>query len=238
VVLLVSLACLLVAGCASPAVAPEPPTFTPPPETENVGIVLAEDGITLRAHLFGAENDVGVILSHMRPNDQTAWFGFAEQLADAGYAALTFDFRGYGESDGEEDFAALDDDLLAAVEYLRDTRGKRTIFLVGASMGATTSLVVAAEVEFAGVVAVSPPAEFEELSAVEALPQVTEPVLVVASEEDAPSLELEMLLERAGANVTEELYTGNAHGTDLFLGEHAGAVSERVLAFLDEHSGN
>src|SRR3989304_4897377 len=109
-------------ACAQKAVAPED-SLTPMAGTENVGIVSADD-VILNGRLFGAENDTVVILSHMRRNDQTAWFDFAEELAREGYAALTFNFRGYGDSQGDQDFDKLDDDLAAAIRYMRD-RGKR-----------------------------------------------------------------------------------------------------------------
>ena len=129
------------AACAEKAVAPDRESITPPPGTENVYIV-SEGDVILNGRLFGAEHEAVVILSHMRPNDQSAWFPFAEELADNGYAALTFNFRGYGESEGDQDFNKLDEDLSAAVRYMRDG-GKRESFRVGAMMRDTTSLVTA-----------------------------------------------------------------------------------------------
>ena len=227
----------LAIACAQKAVAPEH-TITPISGTENIGIV-STDEVVLRGRLFGAQNDVVVILSHMRPNDQTAWFDFAGELADAGYAALTFDFRGYGESVGNQDFAMLDDDLAAAVRYMRD-RGKQQIFLVGASMGGTTSLVVASQADVDGVVSISAPAEFEGQNALEAVPNITVPKLFIASEGDeAAVLSLGELLEATGAPKDSEVYPGNAHGTNLFLpdeSESSAAVRQRILAFLDQYA--
>ena len=230
---------LLAVACADTAVAPEDeePQATPDPQTENVGIVIAEDAIILRGHLFGAQNEVGVVLSHMRPNDQRAWFSFAQELADEGYAALTFDFRGYGETGGDQDFAKLDEDLAAAVRFMRD-RGKSPVFLIGASMGGTTSLVVAAEQELAGVVVISAPSTFEDQDGLAAVGAVSAPKLFLASEEDqAAVLSLEELWEAAPDPKERETYSGKAHGTDLLLGEHAEALRERIFRFLREHGG-
>ena len=221
-------------ACAQKAVAPED-SLTPLAGTENVYIVSAAD-VILNGRLFGAGNDTVVILTHMRPNDQTAWFDFAEELAGEGYAALTFNFRGYGDSEGEQDFDKLDDDLLAAIRYMRD-RGKERIFLIGASMGATTSLVVAAQEDVDAVVAISAPAEFEEQDALAAVPSVTEPKLFIASEEDEAALRFDDLVAAAAEPKEPESYSGKAHGTDLFKGEHAAAVRERILRFLDEQGG-
>ncbi len=234
----------LAVSCAETAVAPdrEPPPATPGDQlgdqTESVGVIVSEDEIILGGHLFGPQNEVGVILSHMRPNDQRAWFDFAQELADEGYAAFTFDFRGYGETGGDKDFGKLDEDLSEALRYMRRDRGLDTIFLIGASMGGSASLVVAAEQEVDGVVALSAPAKFEDQDALSAVPRITAPTLFIASEEDAAAVvSLDELVSEAGPQSEVETYPGNAHGTNLFQSEHAAAVRERVLRFLREHGG-
>lgn len=214
------------------------PTLSATPQ--NVGIPF-EDGdgvVTVRGHVYGPQNDVGVILAHMLPADQTAWTDFAEELADAGYAAFTFDFRGFGESDGDRDFELLDDDLRAAVNYLRNSPYDiQTIFLVGASMGGTTSLVVAASEDVAGVVAVSAPSQFEEQDALSVVGQITEPKLFIASEGvEADMLYLDELFEGAVAPKEQQTYPGNAHGTDLLGSDNGAAFRQRIRQFFDENS--
>jgi len=228
----------LALACADKAVAPE--RVTPPISgTENVYIVSADD-VIVNGRFFGPQHDVAVVLSHMQPNDQTAWFEFAQELADAGYAALTFNFRGYGDSGGEQAFDKLDDDLASVVRYLHD-RGKRQVFLVGASMGGTTSLVVASQADVDGVVAISAPAEFEGQDALKAVPSVTVPKLFIASEGDElAALSLEQLLEATGEPKDSQLYPGIAHGTNIFLPEQSdssAAIRQRIMDFLNEHAG-
>jgi hypothetical protein len=43
--------------------------------------------VPLEGRVFGSA-DVGVVLAHMRPGDQSQWLGFAALLADQGYQAL------------------------------------------------------------------------------------------------------------------------------------------------------
>jgi alpha/beta superfamily hydrolase len=225
---------VLAVACANKAVAPED-HFTPQAGTENAYIVT-DDGVVLNGRLFGAANESVVILTHMRPNDQTAWFDFAKVLEDEGYAALTFNFRGYGDSQGNKDASKLDVDLEGAIRYMRD-RGKKRIYLVGASMGATASLVAASKDDVQAVVAISPPARFEDQDALAAVPNVTEPKLLIASEGDKAALEFADLVAAAAEPKEIESYTGNAHGTDLFASEHAAALQERILSFLREEGG-
>ena len=89
----------------------------------------ASGGVELDGRLFEAEGaSAGIVLAHMQPADQSSWFEEAETLADEGYRALTFNFRGYcpggdaGCSGGETDLAMLWRDVQAAVRYLRSTR--------------------------------------------------------------------------------------------------------------------
>ena len=100
---------------------------------------------------------------------------------------MTFDFRGYGESTGEKEFDRLDTDLEAALDYMRDTLGVQKVFLVGASMGGTASLLVAERDPVAGVVSISSPATYQEIDAVAGVDEILAPKLFIASEDDAPA---------------------------------------------------
>jgi pimeloyl-ACP methyl ester carboxylesterase len=89
-------------------------------------------------------------------------------MAQAGFRTLTFDFRGYGESGGEKDVAAIDRDMEGAYRYLIG-RKIRPVYLVGASMGGTAALIVAARVPVPGVATLSAPATFAGLDAAAAV---------------------------------------------------------------------
>ncbi len=216
-----------------------PAQRTPGPSgTLSVGFVTRGDSTVLDGHIFGDENPVLVILSHMRPNDQTAWFPFAEELVDAGYAVLTFDFRGYGNSLAAKDDGKLDEDLAAALNFMR-VRDRERIFLVGASMGGTASMIVAAQEEVSGVISISSPSEFQGHDARKAVGDIEEPLLLLASEDDAAArISLVELLDASGDSAETDVYSGGEHGTDMFLGENANAVRERIFQFLADHSEN
>lgn len=220
-------------ACGDGTSTPNTITIVPPSgDVLTVGIVV--DEIFLNGFIYGDEHADIVILSHMRPNDQSAWFSFAEELADHGYAVLTFDFRGYGISPGNQSFDKLDEDLAAAVSFMR-LRGKERIFLVGASMGGTTSLVVAADENIAGVVTISAPAEFQGQNAVEAIAKVSAPMYLISAEEDtAAMVSLEELLESAGPTAVSETFAGGEHGTGLLEGTQAADVGAKIIRFLDE----
>ena len=189
------------------------------------------DGLTIHGHLFGSGEKI-VILCHMRPSDQTSWYGFAEELAKAGYSALTFDFRGYGESEGKKELSKIDLDVEAAIAAMRE-RGFGSIYLVGASMGGTASLIVAAREDVAGVVTISAPARFEDLNAEEVVGQVAERKLLIASEGDSSAMtSLERLFEQAPEPKEKKVFEGSEHGTNLLEGEHGEELKAAIMVFL------
>lgn len=87
----------------------------------------------------------------------------ASAFAHAGFATLTFDYRGFGLSSGHPrqvlDLAGQRDDIKAAIDFLRIDRriARRHIALWGTSLGGAHVVVVAAErTEVAAVVAQVP----------------------------------------------------------------------------------
>ena len=208
---------------------------TPAAATGAVVGFLTEDNLSIRGRLFGS-GQTAIVFTHMYPNDQRAWWDFAGQVGAQGYAALTFDFRGYGETGGSQDTARIDRDLVAAVRYLRE-RDYQRVILVGASMGGTAALKVAARDEFdglvAGVVAVSAPESFRGLVARDDVGNIEVPILFVASEGDGSAVDsLDSLYERASSFKEQQVFSGDAHGTDLLQGEHAEEFRALLLDFF------
>ncbi|MDP9237153.1 MAG: alpha/beta hydrolase [Chloroflexota bacterium] len=240
----------LTLGCGDGATAKQPPeqsietaesvsrsaTIPAPFNTTPTNDDTDETSIALNARIFGA-GPTGVILAHGRPADQTSWFPFATKLAAAGgFTVMTFDFRGYGDSTGDKAFDRSDTDLMAAYDYMRQTLGVSRIFLVGASTAGTAAFVVAARVPVAGVISISSPAQFESLDALGAVSQINAPKLFITSKGDVPAERSERdLLDAASEPKDEQVYEGNANGTDLFAGPHADELDQRLLEFL-EHS--
>lgn len=198
------------------------------------------DRIDLEGKLFG-DGETGVVLSHMFLSDQSSWFEFAGLLADRGYVALTFDFRGYcpggeaGCSEGEMDFPEMWRDVTAAMEVLRSRR-VTTVILVGASLGGTASLVAASRAGAGvdGVVALSAPREFQGLAADEQVVRgVFAPKLFLAGVDDFDAADAaEDLYEVGNPPKRVEILPTGDHGTDLLSGSQAEVARRLVLDFL------
>ncbi len=225
-----------------PATQAIPPTTaleaTPPPTAEPVVEIgprqvsfQTEDGVTLSGTLFGA-GGVGVVLSHMRPVDQTSWHAFAQALADNGYLALAYDFRGYGKSEGPQALGLIDRDVRAAVDFLR-SQGAGRVGLIGASMGGTASAKVAAVVGADGLVVLSGPQSFEGLNvAPEDLQLGGMPSLWITSRGDPVTPGMQAMHDASSDPKTLHIYEGDAHGTFIFDTADGEDLARQILEFL------
>ena len=113
----------------------------------------------------------GVILCHgfpIGPLDARRSAGTFPQLIDRighdlGYAAMTFNFRGTGTSQGDFSLQGWVDDLRTAIDYLTDETEPTEIVLLGTNTGGSIAICVAADdprVAAAGLL--SPRADFDD----------------------------------------------------------------------------
>ena len=245
-----AIAVALGAGCAPSgasqvAMSPTPrPTATAQPPIEPTpapsGVAMeqvtfkTEDNKMLDGRLMG-QGTKGVLLAHMRPSDQTAWFDMAWLIAQSGYLVLTFDFRGYGVSDGPIEPSVLDRDVRGGLKFLRE-RGATRVALIGASMGGTAVLKVATAEELAGVVSLSAPSRIDNLQVTpQEIGRIRAPKLFIAAEgDDGGSYLRAAQTFLAAASGTKELrsFPGTAHGTDLLVGEQGQPVRHLLLEFV------
>jgi pimeloyl-ACP methyl ester carboxylesterase len=96
-----------------------------------------QDGGRIYADLYG-EGSRGVVLAHGGRFNKESWRDQARALVSRGFRVLAIDFRGFGRSSGpgQADFdnAPFENDVLAAVHYLK-TLGAKTVSVVGGSFG-------------------------------------------------------------------------------------------------------
>jgi predicted alpha/beta-hydrolase family hydrolase len=205
----------------------------------------SSDGVTLSGRVFGPqEGAAGVVLAHMFPTDQSAWFDFATRLGERGYRVLTFNFRGYcpggdaGCSEGEKNIPAIWQDVEGAVEALR-SEGATRLALVGASMGGTASLIVASRMgkDVDAVITLSAPPEFQGLAVrPEDLAEVTAAKLFIAGNEDTAAAEaVNAFYGQTLQPKRPVILTTGDHGTDMLTGNQAGIVSTEMINWLERY---
>ena len=218
----------LTAGCFAPT-----PTRTPQELGGEHVSFTTSDGVLLRGHLYGT-GSTGVILAHMYPADQSDWTDFAQVLAAHGYQALTFDFRGFTESEGSSGTEYAGTDLLAAYQFMR-TRASR-IYIAGASLGAEAAILVGAREDVAGLILISVPTSFGGIVVTDSIRHVRAPILFVTSAAD-PLVggQPEILYREAVAPKSIKVYPGRAHGTAILFGPYGADLQALMLRFIADH---
>ena len=226
---------------------PAPPTLVPEtavsqPITENVTIEAA-DGLPLHATYSGPGGMApfpGVILLHMLGSNRQIWeeVGLTESLLADGYAVLTLDMRGHGESGSDRDWDKADDDLLRVWNYfvgLENIDGARTA-VIGASIGSNMALRTGAnEPAIKTVALLSPGLDYRRVTTDDAITEYgSRPILIVASEEDSYAADSSRTLaELAQGEAVLQLYKGAGHGTNMFGAEPE--LTQLLLDWLDQY---
>jgi uncharacterized protein len=103
------------------------------------------DGLTIRGWLGeGGDSKKGVILLHGYRGDRGHMAGHAKFLRAAGWATLSYDARGCGESDGDVISCGWFErhDLTAAIRFMKK-RGFTELACIGISQGGATILYAA-----------------------------------------------------------------------------------------------
>jgi uncharacterized protein len=116
------------------------------------------DGLSYALFLPQRPADVGVVILHGAGSAKESHFDFGRGCRDEGMAALVYDARGHGRSEGAFGPDAIDDALTMA-ELLREHAP--AIALRGSSMGGFQALHAAARADppFRAVVAICPAPE-------------------------------------------------------------------------------
>jgi pimeloyl-ACP methyl ester carboxylesterase len=204
-----------------------------------LAVVFRQPGGPRLVGLLLGKGTTGVVLGHESNGDLCRWLPFARVLASSGYRVLAFDFQDRGLSGyAGRTTGGVDADVVAAGRLMVE-RGVQKLFVAGASMGGTASIVAASRLapQLAGVISLSGPAQFGAVDAAAAAPGLAAPSLFVAAEGNAPFADdarsLFAAVQRPDKQL--EIVPGFAHGTNLLSGSTAAHVRALLLAFLRDH---
>ena len=206
-----------------------------------------DDGVSIVATYYTPSKAISnnttttptVILLHMLGKDRSTWNTFASTLSQKeGYAVLSIDLRGHGESVKQNNGNALsfqsftpDDynkmvlDVKAAKQFLITNKNANpnNISIVGASIGANVAINYAAlDPTTKSVVLLSPGLNYRGVSTEEAITKYknNNSVYIAATEGDSEAAEgSKILCEKINCDGNLKIYSGggsNSHGTNMF----------------------
>jgi len=189
------------------------------------------DNASIQADLVlrGSE---GVILAHGAAFDKDSWGNIQTRLIDKDFTVLALNFRGYGQSTLGDKPGALYEDILAAVQLLKE-QGMTRISILGASMGATAAAEASVESEDKDInrmILLSPAfiAEPEKLKGY---------LLFIASEEEASISAIKANFDKAPNNPKVlELLSGKEHAQYIFTTKQESIINHLILTFFRKDS--
>src|SRR5215475_534883 len=100
------------------------------------------EGLSFALFLPATEPSATVVVLHGANTSKESHFDFGRACRADGLAAICFDLRGHGESDGPLDGRALDD-VATIAALARERTGVGAVALRGSSMGGYLALVAA-----------------------------------------------------------------------------------------------
>ena len=179
-------------------------------------------------------NSPALLLLHQWQSDRHSYDDFAKQMHEKGFAVLSIDGRGFGEStrkaDGstiaagrsDADVKAMLGDVEAAFNYLAKQQNvdATKIGIVGASYGSSLAIIYAADHPNVSAVALLSPGldYFGKMPTEPAVKKYGDrPLLLVAANDDADSADaVKKLAGDSNAKYQTKIYDKGGHGTALF----------------------
>ncbi|MCP5094332.1 MAG: alpha/beta hydrolase [Chloroflexi bacterium] len=197
---------------------------------ESVG-VDTEDGERLFATIIGNRYETIAILSNMSGKTKGDWRQVAEFLAMQEITVITYDYR--------ETITNLSEnaqngvlDLEAMVRLAREIGGV-DIFIIGASMGGTITAKTALSTNPTGVVLISAPSLARSLAiSDDEFASITAPLLIVNTRNDDFYTDTIRMIDVATAPKTSEIFSGAAHGTEIFRSDDGADLQQLLVSFM------
>jgi dienelactone hydrolase len=224
-------------------------------ESETVEF-FSEDGVFIKGSYYylPASNQKyypGIIILPEFRQSRTFWRSTAVSLAEKGYAVLTIDFRGQGESTqaGETilNWAFFSDeyiklyllDVKAAVEFLQSMPSvdQRRIVIMGSGLGANAALIFASQNErVRGLILLSAGLSYRGLKTEEAIVEYNKrPLLMIVGEDDSYSLySSKKLLSLAQGEKELKIYTNAGRGAKML--SRKPEIIKKIFQWLERYS--
>lgn len=186
-------------------------------------VFSTDDNASIQAD-FTLRGPVGIVLAHGAVFDKDSWGEIRERLTDKDFTVLAINFRGYGKSTLGSKSGALYEDILAAVQFLKE-QGITQVNILGASAAAKAS--VASEPKDINRMVLLSPAFIAEPEKLQGY------LLFIASEEEPSINAIKANFDQAPNNPKRlEILSGREHAQYIFTTKQKSILTHLILAFF------
>lgn len=201
----------------------------------------APDGYTIRGTLWKPERlpAPAIILAHQFNSDRHDFDAFVPLLLQSNYAVLTYDIRGFGQSqNGTANISDFPQDVQGATAYLKTQDGidKERFGIIGASVGANVAFVSSGSIkDIAAAVALSPSNTGARgvLLGNEIKNFAPKNIFVASDEREKP--DADFIFGKAADPKEQHVYPGFGHGIGLLRNSEA---QNDIVSFLERLLGS
>ena len=180
---------------------------------------MTSDNIKIVGNYFDANSSKNLILIHQFSKDKKSWGDFPSELQKNGFNVIAIDLRGHGESDlnynkfSDLDFINMIRDIEAADKFMK-SKHSGEIYLIGASIGANTSLNYAINHNVNKIVLLSPGLNFKGIKT-NASKLNTESLFVASKDDNYSYGSVQELYKQTKGKKDIKLYENAGHGTNM-----------------------
>ncbi len=195
-------------------------------------------GTKLSGTLFEVDNSIiAIVFAHsfVHGQDQSGLFPLAKELAELGITSLTFDFPGYGKTEGPPKYNKVDVDVKSAINLLRGL-GYSKIASMGVGLGGFGSAKNARDL--VGLITISiPTGVWPDLFVEKEDFNTPYPKLFISARDDfannRPFAEYAQQLYDLSVEPRKlKIFSGRYHSMELFKSEHKTELTELIIKFF------
>ena len=95
--------------------------------------LTTSDDIVVKGIMFYPRDKTphpAIVLGHMYDKNHITWLEFCKWITDKGYVSVAIDFRGFGDTGGDKDFANIHKDFVPFVDYETKTLANTNLQLL------------------------------------------------------------------------------------------------------------
>jgi len=177
---------------------------------------------------FYPAGERAVVLAHGAIFNRKSWAGLIESLLENNISVLAIDFRGYGESSPGS--GGKENDVLAAMEFLKQQKGISKVSLLGASMGGRAVALAAIK---------APPGSIDKIILLSPAPiadtaKLTGNILYIASRHEPMLGMIQQQFEKTPEPKKMVLLEGSAHAQHILKTGQKQTLIETIINFLKQ----